>query len=148
MTKNNESLEALFALADDVFGPVDDLSSIEVRDFLADAQCDTTELKRRLYEKATALRGAFWSRSADAPNHLTDFIQQLRPVDVPTSDPDLQRSSANKWLHHLLNRRPAFDDSTVVYAFRDRDDEVTEGDADLLKQLADRLKNRAKRENK
>ena len=38
----------------------------------------------------------------------TDFIQQLRPADA--WDPDLQRSSANKWLIILLNR--CFDDST------------------------------------
>jgi hypothetical protein len=140
MVKNKDPFDAMFEMTDSVFGPVEDLPLQEVRRFLADANCDTTDLKRRLYEKATELRGAYWERNVDPPAHLKDFIQQLRPIDARSTDPEQQRLSAHKWFKQLFEKVPVVDDASIAYSFHRRTGDVGESDEASLRELADRLK--------
>ena len=140
MVKNKDPFDAMFEVTDSLFGPVEDLPLQEVRRFLADANCDTTDLKRRLYEKATELRGAYWARNVDPPAHLKDFIQQLRPNDARSTDSEQQRLSAHKWFKQLFDKAPVVDDASIAYSFHRRTGDVGERDEASLRDLADRLK--------
>jgi hypothetical protein len=140
MVKEKNPLDAMFESIDNTLGPVEELSSDEVRSFLADAKVDTTALKRRLYERGTELRGVYWGRNVDEPAHLKDFIEQLRPVDAKTADPEQQRLSAHKWFKQLFERVPIGDESSIGYAFHRRTDNVSQQDETSLQELAERLK--------
>jgi hypothetical protein len=140
MVKDKDPFDAVVEMADSLFGAVEDSPPPEVRRFLADANCDTTDLKRRLYEKATELRGAYWERNVDPPAHLNDFIQQLRPIDARSTDPQQQRMSAHKWFKQLFDKVPVVDDASIAYSFHRRTGDVGESDEASLRELADRLK--------
>jgi hypothetical protein len=143
----NDPFENIFELVDKVFGSVEELPSDDLARFLADAGANTDALKRRLYEHAAALRGEYWSRNANPPAHLQDFLRQLRPVDLPSSDPNTIATAARKLVDRLLNR-PLSQQPEVAFAYRDKKGELSEQDAALLDELAERLKSGAEDKNK
>ena len=140
MAKQKHPFDAVVELVDKTLGTTDELSADEVNSFLADAKCDTARLKRRLYYRATELRGVYWERNANEPAHLKDFIQQLRPADIGTSDPEQERASAQKWFTQLFERVPVITESSIAYSFHRRSETVSPQDEASLRELADQLR--------
>lgn len=145
--RRDDPFDKIFELGDDMFGPVEELTSEDVARFLTDAGANTDALKRRLYERASELRGEYWARNAKVPEHLQDFLRQLRPPDLPSSDPTTIATAARKIVDRLLSA-PLSAQPEVVFAYRERKEEVTTDDSALLDELAERLKRDAERRSK
>jgi hypothetical protein len=137
--RRNDPFEKMFELIDDVLGKIEELPSDEVSRFLADVGNDTDAVKRKLYERASQIRGEYWARNVDPPAHVQDFLAQLRPTDLPSADPAIAAASARKRIGQLLGR-PVGPRSELAFAFRDKQGEITPEDAALLEELAARLK--------
>lgn len=145
--RRDDPFDKMFELVDKMFGPVEELTSEDVARFLTDAGANTDALKRRLYERASELRGVYWARNANVPEHLQDFLRQLRPPDLPSSDPITIAAAARKLVDRLLNA-PVSAQPEVVFAYRDKKEEVTADDSALLDELAERIKRDAERRSK
>lgn len=145
--RRDDPFDKMFELVDKMFGPVEELTSEDVARFLADAGANTDALKRRLYERASELRGEYWARSANPPEHLQNFLRQLRPPDLPSSDPTTIAEAARKLVDRLLNA-PVSTQPEVVFAYRDKKEQVSKNDSALLDELAERLRRDAERKNK
>ena len=145
--RQDDPFDKMFDLLDRMLGPVDEVTSEDVARFLTDTGGNTDALKRRLYERASALRGEYWARSANPPEHLQDFLRQLRPPDLPSSDPATIAAAARKLVDKLLNK-PVSAQPEVVFAYRDKKEEVTAGDSALLDELAERVKRDAEHRSK
>lgn len=148
MAKRREDpFDKMFEIVDKMFGPVEEVTSEDVARFLSDAGADTDALKRRLYERASELRGEYWARNANPPEHLLDFLRQVRPADLPSSDPATIAAAARKLVDRLLNA-PVSAQPEIVFAYRDKKEEVAADDSALLDELAERLKRGAERRSK
>lgn len=145
--RREDSFDKMFEIVDKMFGPVEELTSEDVARFLTDARVDTDALKRRLHERAAELRGEYWDRNANPPEHLQDFLRQLRPADLPSSDPTTIAAAARKLVDRLLNA-PVSAQPEVVFAYRDKKEQVAADDSALLEELAERVKRDAERRSK
>jgi hypothetical protein len=145
--RRDDPFDKMFDLVDKMLGPVEELTSEDVARFLTDAGANTDALKRRLYERASELRGEYWARQANPPEHMQDFLRQLRPPDLPSSDPTTIAAAARKLVDRLLNT-PVNAQPEVVFAYRDKKDEITADDWALLDELAKRVKQDAERRSK
>ena len=145
--RHDDPFDKMFDLLDKMLGPVDEVTSEDVARFLTDTGANTDALKRRLYERASALRGEYWARSANPPEHLQDFLRQLRPPDLPSSDSTTIAAAARTLVDRLLNK-PVSAQPEVVFAYRDKKEEVTADDSALLDELAERVKRDAEHRSK
>jgi hypothetical protein len=84
---------------------------------------------------------------SNPPEHLQDFLRQLRPPDSPSSDPTTIAAAARKLVDRLLNAAVSAQPE-VVFAYRDKKEEVTADDSALLDELAERVKRDAERRSK
>lgn len=135
-----EPFDELLDLTDAVLGSVEELDSDELDRSTVELDDEMDSLKRNLYEVASRLRGHYWSRNSDVPGHLADFLQQVRPLDLPSSDPTVEAAAVRKWIDNLLRRRPDAGDAEVAMAFRDQKGDLSADDTALLKDLSARLK--------
>ena len=145
--RSDDQFDKMFELMDKMFGPVEELTSEDVACSLTDAGANTDALKRRLYERASELRGEYWARNVNPPEHMQDFLRQLRPPDLPSSDPTRIAAAARKLVDRLLNA-PVSAQPEVGFAYRNKNEEVTPDDSALLDELSERVKRDAERRNK
>jgi hypothetical protein len=145
--RRDDPFDKMFELVDKMFGPVEELTSEDMARFLADTASNTDSLKRRLYEKASALRGEYWSRNANPPEHLQDFLRQIRPPELPSTDPSTIAAAARKLVDRLLNA-PVSAQPEIVFAYRDKKEHVAPRDSAILDELAERVKRDAERRSK
>lgn len=143
MSKSNDKrFEAVNKLFEDLLGPVEDWSDHDVDQFLADAGVDIDAASRSLYERVSEIAGTYREKNQDIPQPIAEFLRQMRPADLPTSDPEIAKTAARKWIANLRRSKPQFGAPRVAYAFRNKKEQLTSKDQAILDGLEARLKSR------
>jgi outer membrane protein OmpA-like peptidoglycan-associated protein len=143
MSKSTDKrFEHVNKLFDELLGRVEDWPGGEVDQFLADAGVDIEVASRSLYERISDLAGTYRGRNQNIPDPIAEFLQQTRPVDLPTQDQEVARTAARKWIARLRRPKPQFADLQVAYAFRNKKDQLSSKDRAILEDLEAKLKNR------
>src|SRR5262245_27579373 len=136
------------AMLEKLLGPVEEMSEAELDELLAEAGIDVQAAARALYEKASDMRAVLWKKNVDVPSHLTSLLGQLRPADLPTSDPDVAQRAAGKWIKNLITARPAAS-GELAFAARGRDGDgaLSEHDDQVRRELEREVEMDIKSEN-
>lgn len=143
MSKSTDKrFEELNKLLEDLLGPVEDWSDREVDQFLADAGVDTEATSRSLYDRVSQIAGSYRAKNQDVPMPIVEFLRQMRPPDLPTSDPEVAKSAARKWIANLRRPKPQFGTEQVAYAFRNKKEQLASKDQTVLEKLEAKLRSR------
>ncbi len=143
----NDPLTSMEELQDELLGPVEDWPIEDVFEILNESSIDIDGLKRRLYDSASELAGSYHTRDKNVPAHLADFLDQLRPADLPTGDPKIAARSAEKWIRNVLRRGVAQPIPELQFSFRGLDEEISSEDLKVLEDIKLRLKQRSKEQS-
>ena len=134
-------------LLTNLLGSIDDWTAEELDQFLAEAGVDGDQLQRRLYNSVNEIAGSHRVANRNVPAHVADFLRQMRPVDLPTSDPEVAQSVARAWVQRLLGGRgPLLAEPQVAHAFRNRQGELAPEDRVLLERLEAKVQQRRKKD--
>ena len=139
MDKRFDEFNNLF---DDLLGPVEGWSGAEVDQSLADAGIDIGAADRALYDRVSEIAGAYRERNQNVPDQIAEFLRQMRPVDLPTSDPEVAKNAARKWIASLRKPKPSSVTPQVAFAFRNKKEQLGSKDRAVLESLEAKLKNR------
>ena len=143
MSKSTDKrFEAVNKMLDDLLGPVEDWSDREVDQFLAEAGVDVDASSRSLYDRVSEIAGTYRAKNQNIPQPIADFLRQMRPADLPTSDPEMAKSAARKWIADLRRPKPQFSAPQVAYAFRNKKEQLASKDQAILEGLEAKLKSR------
>lgn len=137
---SDEQLNAMMKTLDALIGPVEEWDAHDVDEVLAKAHVSTDSVTRRLFETASDLAGQYRKRNDDVPRHLQDFLQQTRPQELQTSDPEIALQMAKRWVENLFTPKPTPSTMEVVYSFRGNDHDLNTRDQDFLDRLGARVK--------
>jgi hypothetical protein len=132
-----DSSDATLELLDQLLGPVEEMSEDEVNAVLSEAGIDAAAARRRLYEKVSEMRSALWEQNAPVPSQITSLLTQLRPHDLPTSDPVVAQKAAGVWVKDLLAARPIA--PALAFAARGRQGDLSERDDEVRRELEKEL---------
>lgn len=138
----DKRFEAFNKIFDELLGSADDWADRDVNQFLADAGIDMNDAERVLYARVSDIAGAYNARNQNVPQPIAEFLKQMRPIDLPTRDPEVARNAARKWVASLRRPTPSLAAPEVVYAFRNKNEELGAKDRDVLQRLEDKLKTR------
>ena len=134
-------------LFDDLLGSVEGWSGPEVDQFLVDAGVDIDAASRALYERVSEIAGAYHAKNQNVPDQVAEFLRQMRPVELPTSDPEIAKSAARKWIAGLRRPKTSFVAPQVAYSFRNKKAHLGSKDRAVLEGLEAKLKNRKRSED-
>jgi hypothetical protein len=147
MTKRDDRFDRLFDSAEEVLGPIEEMTVDDVTEMLEESGIDTEALSRRMYEKLTELASRYYSRNQDVPVQLAQALNEFRPADTPTSDPETAAQRAKQWVAKLLAPKPAARRLEVGYSFRNRQGELSGEDSAVLESLAEKLRIKIERKD-
>jgi hypothetical protein len=133
-------------LLSELIGPIEEWTTEELERFLADAGIDSEGTQRLLYSRVDEIAGRYRLENKNVPEHVADFLRQMRPADLQTSDPVVAQSVARAWITKVLGRGPILGVPQVAHAFRNRQGEIDPEDQALLEGLEAKLKKRRKQE--
>ena len=143
MSKSTDKrFEEFNKLLDDLLGPVEDWPNREVDQFLADAGVDIQATSRKLYARVNEIAGTYRARNQNVPDPIAEFLRHTRPADLPSQDPEVAKSAAHKWIADLLKPKPQFTAPQVVFAFRNKKEQLGVKDRAILDDLEAKLKGR------
>lgn len=143
MSKSTDKrFEEINKLLDDLLGPVEEWPNREIDQFLADGGVDIEATSQKLYERVNEIAGTYRAGNQNVPGPIAEFIRQMRPADLPTQDPEVAKSAAQKWIANLLRPKPQFAAPEVAYAFRNKKEQLAAKDQAILEDLAAKLKSR------
>ena len=143
MSKSEDKrFEAFNKTFDDLIGAVEDWPERDLNQFLADAGMDMDDAERVLYERVSKIAGTYNARNENIPTPIAEFMRQMRPISLPTKDPDVARNAARRYVARFRRPKPSFTTSEVAYAFRNKKDELGAKDRAVLEELETKLKNR------
>ena len=138
--KSNEPSGELADALDLLFGKVDDLSSDELSISLADAGIDVAAVQKRLYDRVSELRGQLWEKNAEVTSDITSLLSQLRPADMPTSDPRKAAGAAVTWLRNLTERKVPPGPIEFAAAARNLRGKLSEHDRHVIEELEQQVR--------
>ena len=145
MSKSSDKrFEKFSKLIDDLLGPVEEWPQREVDQYLADAGVDMDSATRTLYERVSEIAGTYRGRNENVPGPVSELLQQMRPVDLPTSDPEASKRAARNWIANLRRPKPQISAPQIAYAFRNKKERLTAKDRAVLEDLEARLKGRTR----
>jgi hypothetical protein len=143
MSKSTDKrFEEFNKLFDDLLGPIEEWSGPEVEQFLADAGVDIDAATRALYGRVSQVAGTYRAKNQNVPDVVAETLRQLRPVDLPTSDPEIAKNAARKWIAKLLRPKPSFVTPEVAYSFRNKKNALGSKDRAVLEHLEAKLRDR------
>lgn len=143
MSKTTDrQFERLNKLLDDLLAPVESWSAQEVDQFLVDSGVDLDAANRALYERVSEVAGTYRIKNQDIPSPVVALLSQLRPLDLPTSDPEVAKKAARSWIEKVRRPRSSFLSPEVTYAFRNQKNELVAKDRAVLERMEATLLNR------
>jgi hypothetical protein len=71
---------------------------------------------------------------------VTSLLSQLRPHDLPSSDPNVAQKAAASWVRDLLDRRPPVDGIEFAAAARNLEGPLSDADRDIMRELEEQLR--------
>lgn len=142
MSKSAEKqFEAFNALLGDLIGHTEEWTAQELDEFLTDAGVDMQATSRKLYERVGEIAGSYHAKNQNVPLPVANLLRQMRPIDVPLRDPKEAIGVARKWIASLRQARPQVASLHVAHAFRNRRDQLTSSDLEVLDRLERKLLN-------
>jgi hypothetical protein len=147
MTKRDDRFDRLFDSAEEVLGPIEEMTGDDVTEMLEESGIDTEALSRRMYERLSEVAGRYYSKNQDVPVQLAQALNEFRPADTHTSDPETAAERAKQWVAKLLAPKPAARRLEVGYSFRNRKGELSGQDSDVLESLAEKLRLKIERKS-
>jgi hypothetical protein len=141
-----DSSDPMIELLDRLLGPVEEMSEAELDAVLSEAGIDASVARRDLYSKVSEMRSVLWERNAEVPSQITSLLNQLRPHDLPSSDPVVAQRQAGTWIKDLLGRRPRAR-LDLAFAARGRDGDLSCNDEQVRRELESEIESSIKREN-
>ncbi len=97
MTKRDDRFDRLFDSAEQVLGPIEEMTADDVTEMLEESGIDTDALSRRTYGKLAEVAERYYSKNQDVPVQLAQALNEFRPADAPTSDPETAAQRAKQW---------------------------------------------------
>src|SRR5215203_4551365 len=119
-------------LLSELIGPIEEWTTEELERFLADAGIDIEGTQRLLYSRVDEIAGRYRLENKNVPEHVADFLRQMRPADLPTSDPVVAQSVARAWIAKVLGQGPILGVPQIAHAFRNCQGEIDPEDQALL----------------
>lgn len=143
MSKSNDGrFDAVNRMFEELLGPIEDWSKSDVDQFLADAGVDLDAASRSLFTRVSEIAARYREKNQAVPQPIANLLRQFRPVDLATSDPEVAKSAARKWIANLRRPKPQFGAPQLAYAFRNKRAELTPKDQEILDSLEAKLKSR------
>lgn len=143
MSKSTDKrFEQVSKLIDNLLGPVEEWPQREVDQYLADAGVDMDSASRTLYDRVSEIAGTYRGRNENVPGPIAELLQQMRPVDLPTRDPEASKRAARNWIANLRRAKPQTSAPQIAYAFRNKKDQLNAKDQAILEGLEAKLKSR------
>jgi hypothetical protein len=143
MSKSSDKrFEEFNKLFDDLLAPVEEWSDSEVDQFLADAGTDIDAANHALFERVSEIAGTYRAKNQDVPSPVVELLRQLRPIDLPTSDPEVAKNAARKWIKSLRRPKTSFGPLQVAHAFRNKKGELGSKDRAFLENMEAKLRDR------
>jgi 3'-phosphoadenosine 5'-phosphosulfate sulfotransferase (PAPS reductase)/FAD synthetase len=148
MSKSKDKrFEEFNKLFDDLLAPIEEWSGQEVDQFIADAGIDIDAASNALFERVSEIAGTYRAKNQDVPDPVTELLRQLRPVDLPTSDPDVAKSAARKWIASLRRPKSLFVPLQVAHAFQKKKVELGSKDRSVLENMEAKLRDRKRHDD-
>jgi hypothetical protein len=148
MSKSKDKrFEEFNKLFDDLLAPIEEWSGQEVDQFIADAGIDIDAASNALFERVSEIAGTYRAKNQDVPDPVTELLRQLRPVDLPTSDPDVAKSAARKWIASLRRPKSLFVPLQVAHAFQKKKGELGSKDRSVLENMEAKLRDRKRHDD-
>ena len=144
--KSKDPSDPVLDMLDKLLGPVEEMSADQLSSTIADAGIDLAAARRRLYERVSDKRSKLWEKNAEVTSDITSLLTQLRPHDLPSSDPKVAQKVAGSWLKDLVDRRPAAGDIEFVAAARNLDSLLSPSDQDIMRELEGELRSQQNRD--
>lgn len=140
MSKSSDKQFAAFSEdLEGLVGPVEDWSGEELNQFLVDAGVDMQTATRKLYDRVGEIAGSYNAKNQNVPVPVANLLRQMRPIDAPLRDPAEAKGRARKWIAHLRGARQQVGAPQVAHAFRNRREQLTAGDQEILRQIEAKL---------
>ncbi len=144
--KSKDPSDPAIQMVDKLLGPVEDLSQDELLSTIADAGIDLAAARRTLYEKVSDLRSTLWAKNADVSSDITSLLSQLRPHDLPSSDPKVAAKAAGSWIRDLVDRHVPGGTVEFAVAARNLDGSLSAADQEVMRELEQELKSQQDRD--
>lgn len=125
---------------DEILGPVEEMSDVEISSTIAAAGIDLAAARRRLYEQVIEKRARLWASNQSVSSDITTLLEQFRPHDRPSSDPAVAEKVAAGWLRDMVDRRIDAGPLEFATAARNLDGQLSENDQQVLRELEEELK--------
>jgi len=147
MSKSTDRrFEEFNKLFDDLLGPIEDWSGSDVDRFLADAGVDIDAASRALFDGVSEIACTYRAKNQNVPEPVAELLRQLRPVELSTSDPEVAKNAARRWIASLRQPKVSFVGPQVAFAFRNKKDELGSKDRAVLEGLEAKLRDRKRRD--
>lgn len=145
--KSKDPSDPVLDMLDKLLGPVEDMSPDELLSTITDAGIDLVAARRRLYERVSEKRSSLWEENAEVTSDITSLLAQLRPHDLPSSDPKVAQKAAGSWLRDLVDRRPTAGDIEFAAAARNLDGPLSDSDRDIMREMEEELRSQDRDES-
>jgi hypothetical protein len=143
---NDKRFDEFNKLVDDLLTPVEDWPSTDVEQFLADAGTDMEAVNRDLYDRVDEIAGSYRAKNHNVPDPIAGLLRQLRPIDRPTSDPDLVKNAARNWIVNLRRPKSSFASVQLAHAFQNKMGALGSKDRAVLESMEAKLRDRKRRD--
>ena len=132
--------------ADRLYPEPASMSASEIADVLRSADCDTEELRQRLYQSVKNLQIAQRLKGNKVPAYLNDAVDALSPSQLGAQNPEVATGKAAKWLERFIQdvTKPPAEGFAIVAAYR-KTGPLTPRDSALLAELEQKLKSMSRK---
>jgi hypothetical protein len=129
-----------------LFGDVEELNKEELRELLNDSDEPAESVRRVAFLMMENLVKEFRLRGEYPPQRYADALNQLRPPDQLSHNPNALLQQAKKWVAGLLEGSRASSETRLQFSFQ-RKGELSEGDRRILEETETEVRRKMKKNN-